>query len=64
MHKKEEFCINLNIEDLTDAGLHTCENRFWNKDFEIKNLSEYHDLYLKSDTLLSGEVFENFGKVC
>ena len=34
------------------------------KNFEIKNLCEYHDLYLQSDLLLFADVFRNFGKVC
>ena len=33
------------------------------KEFEIKHLSDYHDLYLRSDTLLL-IVFKNFRKVC
>ena len=43
--KKEEFYSNLNMEDITDGDYmyakRVCE------DFEIKNLGEYHDLYLK-----------------
>ena len=34
------------------------------KKFALKNLGEYHNLYLKSDTLLLVEVFENFKKMC
>ena len=34
------------------------------KDFETKHLSEYHDYYLKSNTLLLTYVFENFGEIC
>ena len=60
--EKEEFYSNLNMEVITNSDyLHTkrvC------KDFEIKNLGEYHDLYLKSDTLLLADVFESFRKMC
>ena len=60
--EKEEFYSNLNMEDTTDEdymhGKRVC------KDFEIKNLGEYHDLYLKSDTLILADFFENFRKMC
>ena len=34
------------------------------KDFATKALRKYHDLYLKSDTLILADVFENFRKIC
>ena len=50
------------MEDITDAdymhGKRVC------KELEIKNLGEYHDLYLKSNTQLSADVFKNFRKIC
>ena len=34
------------------------------KDFEIKNIGEYHDLYVQNNTLLLANVFENFINMC
>ena len=32
--------------------------------FNIKNLGEYHDLYVQSDTILLANVFESFRNLC
>ena len=50
------------MEDITDADYAHAKRVC--KDFEIKNLGEYHDLYVQSDTLLLADVFENFGYIC
>ena len=60
--EKEDVYSNLNMEDITDKDYMHGKRVF--KDFEIKNLGEYHDLYLKSDTLLLADVFESFRKMC
>ena len=50
------------MEDITDADYAHAKKVC--KDFEIKNLGEYHDLYVQSDTLLLADVFENFRNMC
>ena len=60
--KKEEFYSHLNMEGITDADyVHAKEV---SKDFEIKNVGEYHDLYVQIDTVLLAGVFENFRNKC
>ena len=50
------------MENVTDAGYMHAKRVC--KEFEIKDLGEYYNLYLKSDTLLLANVFENFRKMC
>ena len=49
------------MEDITDADYTHAKRVF--KDFEIKNLGEYHDLYVQSETLFLADVFENFQNI-
>ena len=49
--EKEEFFSNLDMEYITDLDYNHAKRIL--KDTEMKNLGEYHDLYLKSDTLLA-----------
>ena len=60
--EKEKSYRNLSLEDITDADYMHVKRVC--KDFEMKNLGEYHDLYLKSDTLLLADGFENFRDLC
>ena len=50
------------MEDITDADYKHAKRVC--KDFEIKNLLEYYDLYVQSDILLLADVFENFRNMC
>ena len=57
--ENKDFHSHLEIYDITDAHpKRVC------KDFEIKNLGEYNDLYDESDTLLLADVFGNFRNMC
>ena len=51
------------MESITDSNYNQTAKRVC-KDFEKKNLGEYHDSYLKSNTLLMTNVFGNIRKMC
>ena len=59
---KDEFYSKLNMLGISEKDhQHTC--KVWNE-FGLKNMGDYHDLYLKTDVILLANVFESFRKVC
>ena len=59
---KETVYNSLNMEDITDVDYQHANKVFMK--FKLKNLGEYHDLYVQSDTLLLAYIFENFRSIC
>ena len=58
----EQLHSELNNEHNTDED-YTHAQKVWDT-FKIKNLGEYHDFYVQSDTLLLADVIENFRDKC
>ena len=58
---KEAFYSNLNMADIKNIDHRHAKRVF--KSLNNKNLGDYHDFYVQSDTLLLADVFENFRKM-
>ena len=55
---KNKIYSHLNMEDITGADYAHAKRVC--KEFEIKNLGEYHGLHVQGDALLLTDVFEYF----
>ena len=55
-----KFYSNVDMEDISDSYYMFAKRVC--KDFEAKNVGKYLYLYLKCDTLLFADIFENFRK--
>ena len=60
--KKTSFFSRLKQEKVSDEDFEHAQ-KVW-KAFELKNMGDFHDLYLKTDVLLLADVMENFRKLC
>ena len=59
---KKAFYSELNLEEITDKDYIDAEKVF--EELKVKNLGDYYDLYVQSDTLLLADVSLNFRNKC
>ena len=62
--EKEAFLVfsSLYMGDIIDVDYNHAKRVY--KEFNNKNIGNYHDLHVQSDTLLLADVFENFRNKC
>ena len=58
----DKFYSKLNLKDIKKDDYRHAQ-RIW-PTFNIKNLGEYHDLYVQSDTVQLADIFEQFRTLC
>ena len=59
---KKALYRELYLEDITDEDYTHARKVF--EELKLKNLGDYHDLYVQSYILLLADVFENFKNKC
>ena len=59
---KKVFYSELNLEDIIDKDYKHAQKVF--EEFRLKNVRDYYDLYVQSDTLQLADVFKNFRNKC
>ena len=59
---KEKFYSSFNVSIISDKEYEYAQKV--RNTFNIKNLGEYHNLYVQLDTALLADVFENFRNAC
>ena len=59
---KKLATVNLYLEDIADKDYIHGKKVF--EELKLKNLGDYRDLHVQTDTLLLADVFENFRNKC
>ena len=58
----EAFYSNLNMSNVSEDDYEHVQ-KVW-KEFGIRNLGDYHNLYLRTDVILLANIFEAFRNTC